>query len=1381
MTRPGTDPQFDGVAENLLEAVNAQKPSGGEASMDTLFLNTSKANRKKHRNPSAFDAINPPAPWSERDVELENDLAAMGIEGHPRKAPPARRTRNSTRDSSKEPPARPTSAASASTTTTSHRPPAWYSGRHPRDEELLAGSALSDVRSEPLPHGAPAENVGNLAGTSIVKPAQTNLFPAEEALIEKALRRLPRAKYDRDDNVVGLAELIGGMKQRCRILDTFDEDVLAATAQPDAEGKDVRDHREKDIELAQAWHPVMQNNMKGFFEEHPAVNSKAWKQRKQKEKMAIARAAKEKQAAAKAEEARKAAQSEEPLVSTEPVPEQTEPLEETATPAGKKRAVAFKTPTLETIIADKLGDTEMADAVARNRVVHHRISPTSIGSHRLGHTSYEDGEDEVSTQIPKSPGRKSSWKSDEETIQRPRSFEKSVNETTRNSNGAERNTAGSQESNSVDGNSKHKSDNRISANVTKTYAGRRSLLPDPADEPVSPETVTKRSSSEFSENSEEESSIAKRLRSASISVRQSQSPRGSKSFDIGDPESSGSDTSPRRSQDGLPQSQLGIPNYAAAATTASGIAKGSQRDENSHEVVTAAESHSPEEQDSGLPLAAILFSSDRTTPENNTNGLEQSDLTASTASEPIKSLHALRSTAPALTSTKLPVPEPSSSLSGYITSNNDKAPDNQAKNLFSDNGATLNYTADNAVNEPQPQLSPTQNASEADTAIDRSTDLASMLFPSNSASPEPTAANIPDKRRLDPSITHTALSTADSPVDINADRFGSSNPPFSSSSSAPEGSHQLAIDIQEPDSNDPDTDNNWADAAINAAAEAIDSHKVEIPDGVQEPSTESGWEQMRDGMELPDFTFVAAADADRLAGNPPGVEAEVAGDSDTVMEAPGTEGGGDSATTAHVDTGVEGMSGDGESSTHRTTAWLDQQARAEGLPRRNPRVLEGSEDSPIALDSDEEDGGVASPSIDVALKPSLTSVLVKAESHGDKMDLDTPSSYTRDAAEGFVHVPIPGTGSSDSPFILVDDDEERSIEIAPFTKPTATLAASPVHTPNEPVAQRTRPAEPSKPNIEATRANQQPPDLEMATVHNPFDEIYGPGSGLNATGDPVGALKAVMARYRLNHDTLPAGVRRAVEYGSNVESRGTDKAARDPAHAPVVSRPELKLDPYEGPVAALKAAIASNQPSPTEDLRRVQSSRRAELIRASRRSEGGKVGNQPVGVPSAGSSASTWPGLDPYTDPAAELKAATARNCHDSDGPSNGIRGTVTFRPTHVAAGLSGNDQSEVGSLLLEHTAMTTAPTVEVAETEHDDQSQVSSSMKRKCNSNASQSIAVEADRTPVTPGEMFEAEGSPGMSHVIGDGSADSPVMLDSDDEGDGDGGGPKSNPASA
>ncbi|GME64994.1 hypothetical protein NpNSSI1_00007620 [Neofusicoccum parvum] len=304
--------------------------SGGEASIDTLFLNTSKANRKKRRNPSVFDAINPPTPWSERDFELDKDLAAMGIEGYPRKAPPARRTRNSTRDRSKEPPARLTSAASASTTTTSHRPPAWYSGRHPRDEELLAGSALSDVRSEPFPHGALAEN---LPRASTVQPAQTNFFHAEEALIEKALRRLPRTKYDEDDNIVGLAELIGGMKLRSKILDTFDEDVLAATAEHDTEGKDVRDHREKDIELAQAWHPVMQNNMEGFFEEYPTVNSKAWKQRKQREKMAIARAAKEKKAAALVEGDRKAAQSEEPLVSTEPVPEPTEPLEETVTPA----------------------------------------------------------------------------------------------------------------------------------------------------------------------------------------------------------------------------------------------------------------------------------------------------------------------------------------------------------------------------------------------------------------------------------------------------------------------------------------------------------------------------------------------------------------------------------------------------------------------------------------------------------------------------------------------------------------------------------------------------------------------------------------------------------------------------------------------------------------------------------------------------------------------------------------------------------------------------------------------------------------------------------------------------------------------------------------
>ncbi|EOD52455.1 hypothetical protein UCRNP2_745 [Neofusicoccum parvum UCRNP2] len=347
-----------------------------------------------------------------------------------------------------------------------------------------------------------------------------------------------------------------------------------------------------------------------------------------------------------------------------------------------------------------------------------------------------------------------------------------------------------------------------------------------------------------------------------------------------------------------------------------------------------------------------------------------------------------------------------------------------------------------------------------------------MLFPSNTASPEPTAAKISDKRRLDPSIAHAALSTADAPVDINADRFSSSSPPFLNRSPKPEGSRQLATNTQEPESNGPDTNNNWADAAISAAAEAIDSHKVEIPDGVREPSTESGWEQMRDG-------------------NPLGVEAEVAGDSDMVMEAPGTEDGGSPATTGNVDTGTEGMSGDVESR------------------------------------------------------------------------------------------------SSGNPFVLVDDDEERSIEIAPFTKPTATLAASPILTPNEPVAQRTRPAEPSKPNIGATRANQQPTDLEAAPVHNPFDEIYGPGSGINAT--------------------------------------------------------------------------------------------------------------------------------------------------------------------------------------------------VEVAETEHDDQSQVSSSMKRKCHSNAAQSIAVEVDLTPVTPGEVFEAEGSPGMSHVIGDGSADSPVMLDSDDEGDGDGGGPKSNPASA
>ncbi|GME64993.1 hypothetical protein NpNSSI1_00007619 [Neofusicoccum parvum] len=638
-----------------------------------------------------------------------------------------------------------------------------------------------------------------------------------------------------------------------------------------------------------------------------------------------------------------------------------------------------------------------------------------------------------------------------------------------------------------------------------------------------------------------------------------------------------------------------------------------------------------------------------------------------------------------------------------------------------------------------------------------------MLFPSNTASPEPTAAKIFDKRRLDPSIAHAALSTADAPVDINADRFSSSSPPFLNRSPKPEGSRQLATNTQEPESNGPDTNNNWADAAISAAAEAIDSHKVEIPDGVREPSTESGWEQMRDG-------------------NPLGVEAEVAGDSDMVMEAPGTEDGGSPATTGNVDTGTEGMSADVESSTRRKTEWLDQQARAEGLPRRNPRALEGSEDSPVALDSDgEEHGGEAAPSIDAALAPSSTGVLVNAESHDDKMDLDSPSSSTRDAAEGFVRVPIPGTGSSGNPFVLVDDDEERSIEIAPFTKPTATLAASPILTPNEPVAQRTRPAEPSKPNIGATRANQQPTDLEAAPVHNPFDEIYGPGSGINATGDPVGALRTVMTRYRLSHDALPAGVRRAVYSGSNVERGGTDQAAQDPAQTPVVSRPELELGPYKAPVAALKAAIASNQPSPAADLRRVESSRRVELIRAGRRSEGGKVGNKPVGIPSVGSSASTWPGFDPYSDPAAELKAATARNCPDSDGPSNGIRGTVTFRPTHAAAGASGNDQSEVGSIVLEHTAMTTAPTVEVAETEHDDQSQVSSSMKRKCHSNAAQSIAVEVDLTPVTPGEVFEAEGSPGMSHVIGDGSADSPVMLDSDDEGDGDGGGPKSNPASA
>ncbi|GME47692.1 hypothetical protein NpPPO83_00010600 [Neofusicoccum parvum] len=541
-----------------------------------------------------------------------------------------------------------------------------------------------------------------------------------------------------------------------------------------------------------------------------------------------------------------------------------------------------------------------------------------------------------------------------------------------------------------------------------------------------------------------------------------------------------------------------------------------------------------------------------------------------------------------------------------------------------------------------------------------------MLFPSNTASPEPTAAKISDKRRLDPSIAHAALSTADAPVDINADRFSSSSPPFLNRSPKPEGSRQLATNTQEPESNGPDTNNNWADAAISAAAEAIDSHKVKIPDGVREPSTESGWEQMRDG-------------------NPLGVEAEVAGDSDMVMEAPGTEDGGSPATTGNVDTGTEGMSGDVESR------------------------------------------------------------------------------------------------SSGNPFVLVDDDEERSIEIAPFTKPTATLAASPILTPNEPVAQRTRPAEPSKPNIGATRANQQPTDLEAAPVHNPFDEIYGPGSGINATGDPVGALRTVMTRYRLSHDALPAGVRRAVYSGSNVERGGTDQAAQDPAQTPVASRPELELGPYKAPVAALKAAIASNQPSPAADLRRVESSRRVELIRAGRRSEGGKVGNKPVGVPSVGSSASTWPGFDPYSDPAAELKAATARNCPDSDGPSNGIRGTVTFRPTHAAAGASRNDQSEVGSVVLEHTAMTTAPTVEVAETEHDDQSQVSSSRKRKCHSNAAQSIAVEVDLTPVTPGEVFEAEGSPGMSHVIGDGSADSPVMLDSDDEGDGDGGGPKSNPASA
>ncbi|EOD52454.1 hypothetical protein UCRNP2_746 [Neofusicoccum parvum UCRNP2] len=245
--------------------------SGGEASIDTLFLNTSKANRKKRRNPSVFDAINPPTPWSERDFELDKDLAAMGIEIQ-------------------------------GTTCPSH----------------LRGQRIDDNYLPPA---------------STAQPAQTNFFHAEEALIEKALRRLPRTKYDEDDNIFGLAELIGGMKLRSKILDTFDKDVLAATAEHDTEGKDVRDHREKDIELAQAWHPVMQNNMEGFFEEYPTVNSKAWKQRKQREKMAIARAAKEKKAAALVEGDRKAAQSEEPLVSTEPVPEPTEPLEETVTPA----------------------------------------------------------------------------------------------------------------------------------------------------------------------------------------------------------------------------------------------------------------------------------------------------------------------------------------------------------------------------------------------------------------------------------------------------------------------------------------------------------------------------------------------------------------------------------------------------------------------------------------------------------------------------------------------------------------------------------------------------------------------------------------------------------------------------------------------------------------------------------------------------------------------------------------------------------------------------------------------------------------------------------------------------------------------------------------
>lgn len=256
-------------------------PDGGWKSASVMHRNFKRqSDFYKAGNPSALAPINPPGPGSAQDQELDGDLIAMGITP-PAPAPSRRGRARNTR----------TSRAAAANTLPEIYIEDVASLRRPMS---MIGPRLSELSLEQLPES----HVRGAVDGAIHPPDGGEMVDVENELVDKMLARMPKwptkniPANPRDVEYEGIPSLFAAMRRQVQRQDARDRETLARTATRDENGADTRSEREKEAVLATEWHETMRHNAEKFFEDNPAVNSKAWRQKRAE----MAKAAKEAEA-----------------------------------------------------------------------------------------------------------------------------------------------------------------------------------------------------------------------------------------------------------------------------------------------------------------------------------------------------------------------------------------------------------------------------------------------------------------------------------------------------------------------------------------------------------------------------------------------------------------------------------------------------------------------------------------------------------------------------------------------------------------------------------------------------------------------------------------------------------------------------------------------------------------------------------------------------------------------------------------------------------------------------------------------------------------------------------------------------------------------------